>query len=156
MSSTLQGATALSFAANSGAFAAGSSAFNFTNAAAINYTINGRFYARAIVANQAPVIEPNSGINPVLPQAFVNLAAGQSCAYALVLDTALAFTVMQGPIVDAGQLCAIPAAPTGKVIVGAIKVSNVTNPFILGTTSFAAAGVTTTYINLSGHPGSTL
>ena len=106
MSSTLQGANALTFAANSGAFANGSTPSQFTNAALINYAINGKFYSRDIVS--------------------------------------------------AGALCPVPAAPKDRAIVGAIKVSNVTNPFIPGTTLFGAAGVTTTYTNLAQHPGASI
>lgn len=154
MSSTLQGATALTFAANSGAFANGSTTSQFTNAAAINYAINGVFQAqRTVVASQALVIEPNSGIVPTAPNTLQTLAAGQSCAFAIILDSAQAFTVMQGDVVAAGSLCPVPQAPAGKAIVGAIKVVNVTNPFVPGTTLFGAAGVTTTYRNFTQHPG---
>lgn len=156
MSSTLQGALALTAALTSGAFAQGSTASQFTNAAAIVYSLLGRLFSRAIVASQPLVIEPNTGLNPTAPNAFVTLAPGQSCAFAIVLDSALAFTVIQGPIVEAGQLCALPAAPGNKALVGAIKVSNLTNPFIPGTTNFNAAGVTTTYFNLATHPGAPL
>jgi hypothetical protein len=154
MSSTLQGATAITLALNSGAFAQGSSANQFTNAAAINYVINGIYQTqRGIVASQALVIEPNSGIVPTAPQVLQTLAAGQACAFAIILDSAQAFTVMQGEIVAAGSLTPVPVAPAGKCIVGAIKVVNVTNPFIPATTNFNATGVTTTYRNLAQHPG---
>lgn len=156
MSSPLQGANALTFAANSGAFANGSTTSQFTNAALINYAINGRFFSRAIIASQALVIEPNTGIVPTQPQVLQTLAAGQSCAFAIILDTAGAFTVMQGDIVAAGTTTPVPQAPAGKAIVGAIKVSNATNPFIPGTTLFGAAGVTTTYVNLAQHPGASI
>ena len=154
MSSTLQGATALTFAANSGALAQGSTASQFTNAAAINYAINGAYQTqRGIVASQALVIEPNTGIVPTAPNTLQTLAAGFSCAFAVILDSAQAFTVAQGDIVPNGSLCPVPQAPTGKCIVGAIKVVNATNPFIPGTTAFNATGVTTTYRNLAQHPG---
>lgn len=156
MSSTLQGANALTFAANSGAFANGSTTSQFTNAAAINYAINGRFYSRAIIASQALVIEPGTGIVPTAANTLQTLAAGQSCAFAILLDTAGAFTVMQGDIVAAGALCPVPVAPLNRAIVGAIKVSNVTNPFVPGTTLFGASGVTTTYVNLAQHPGASI
>lgn len=153
MSSTLQGANALTAAFISGAFANGSTASQFTNAAAITYAINGKFYSRAIIASQALVIEPGTGIVPTAPQVLQTLPAGKACAFAILLDAAGAFTVMQGDIVDAGMLCPVPAVPKDRAIVGAIKVSNVTNPFIPGTTLFSASGVTTTYTNLAQHPG---
>ena len=77
MSQTLQGANALTFAANSGAFAA--AVANFTNAALINYAIHGRFYSRAIVASQPLVIEPNTGIVPTAPNTLQVVPAGKAC-----------------------------------------------------------------------------
>jgi hypothetical protein len=154
MSQNLQGANALTFAANSGAFANGTTASQFTNAAAINYAINGVFQTqKAIVASVPLVIEPGTGVVPTAPQVLQTLAAGQSCAFAIILDTAGTFTVMQGDLVPNGSLCPVPQAPAGKAIVGAIKVVNATNPFIPATTLFSAAGVTTTYRNLTQHPG---
>jgi hypothetical protein len=154
MSLQLQGANALTFAANSGAFAQGSTASQFTNAAAINYAINGAFQTqKAIVASVPLVIEPNSGIVPTAPSVLQTVAAGSSCAFAVILDSAGVFTVAQGDIVPNGSLCPVPQAPAGKAIVGAIKVVNVTNPFIPATTNFNATGVTTTYRNLAQHPG---
>lgn len=153
MSLNLQGANGITLALNSGAFANGSTASGFTNAAIINYAISGRFYAKAIVASVPLVIEPGTGINPVLPQALRTLAAGESCSFAIILDAAGTFTVTQGDIVAAGQPTPVAQAPLNKLVVGAIKVSNVTNPFIPGTTLFSAAGVTTTYVNLAQHPG---
>lgn len=155
MSSLLQGANALTFAANSGAFANGSTASQFTNAAIINYAINGLFFSRAIVASQPLVIEPNTGIVPTAPQVLQTVLTGRSCAFGIFLDTAGAFTVAQGDIVDAGLSCPVPQAPFGKAIVGAIKVSNNSgSSFIPGTTLFSA--VTTTYRNLTQHPGASI
>ena len=156
MSQNLQDANCLTAAFTSGALAIGTTTSQFTNAAAITYTINGRFYSRAIIASQALVIEPGSGIKPTAPQVLQTLASGEACAFAVLLDTAGAFTVMQGDIVAAGQPCPVPAAPANRAIVGALKVSNVTNPFIPATTALSAAGVTTTYVNLAQHPGASI
>jgi hypothetical protein len=155
MSYTLQGANQLTFAANSGALAGGSTASQFTNAALISYAILGRFYSRAIIASQPLVIEPNTGIVPTQPQVLQNIPAGKACAFSVILDTAGAFTVMQGDIVDAGLNCPVPMAPSGKAIVGAIKVNNASaSAFVPGTTAFnVGGGVTTTYVNLAQHPG---
>ena len=154
MSISLQGATAATLALNSGVFATGTTTSQFTNAAAINYAINGSHQAqKAIVASVPLVIEPNSGIVPTAPQVLQTLAAGFSCAFAVILDGAGAFTVAQGDIVANGSLCPVPVAPSTKCIVAAIKVVNATSPFIPGTTAFNAAGVTTTYRNLAQHPG---
>lgn len=158
MSSQLQGANAITLALNSGALAGGSTASQFTNAALINYAINGRFYSRAIIASQALVIEPNTGIVPTQPQVLQNIPAGKACAFAVILDTAGAFTVAQGDIVDAGLNAPVPQAPAGKCIVGAIKVNNASvSAFVPGTTAFnVGGGVTTTYVNLAQHPGASI
>lgn len=158
MSVNLQDANAATFAFNSGAFAGGSTASQFTNAAAINYTINGRFYQRAIIASQALVIEPGTGIVPQQPNTLQSIPAGKACVFAILLDTAGAFTVMQGDIVDQGQVCPVPKDPTNKVMVGAIKVNNGSaSAFVPGTTAFnVGGGVTTTYFNLACHPGYSL
>lgn len=158
MSSPLQGANALTFAANSGALAGGSTASQFTNAAIINYAINGRYFSRAVIASQALVIEPNTGIVPTQPQVLQNIPAGRACAFAVVLDASGVFTVMQGDIVDAGLNCSIPQAPAGKAIVGAIKVNNASAAaFVPATTAFnVGGGVTTTYLNFAQHPGASL
>ena len=155
MSQTLQGANQLTFAANSGALAGGTTASQFTNAAAIAYAIGGIFYSRSIVASQALVIEPNSGIVPTQPQVLQNIPAGKACAFSVILDPAGTFTVAQGDIVDAGQKTPVAVCPAGKTIVGAIKVNNASaSAFVPGTTAFnVGGGVTTTYFNLTQHPG---
>ncbi len=156
MSLNLHGANALTAALTSGGLAIGSTTSQFSTANAITFAISGRLYSKAATATQALVIEPNTGIVPTAPNTLQTLAAGQSCAFAVILDAAGAFTVAQGDIVAAGASCPVPTAPPTKAIVGAIKVSNATNPFIPGTTAFTAAGVTTTYINLAQHPGASV
>ena len=155
MSLSLQGANALTFAANSGALAGGSTASQFTNAALINYAINGRFFSRAIVASQALVIEPGTGIVPTAPNTLQPIPAGSACSFAVILDAAGVFTVNQGDIVAAGSACPVAVAPAGKAIVGAIKVNNASaSAFTPGSTAFnVGGGVTTTYVNLTQHPG---
>ena len=155
MSLQLQGANALTAAFTSGGLAIGSTTSQFTNANTITYVINGRFYSRASIASQALVIEPGTGIVPTAPNTLQNIPAGSSCAFSVVLDTSGAFTVVQGPIVEGVTAsCPVPQAPVGKAIVGVIKVANGTaSAFVPGTTAFNTASVTTTYINLSQHPG---
>jgi hypothetical protein len=92
---------------------------------------------------------------PTAPNTLQNIPAGFSCAFAVILDTAGAFTVAQGPLIEGTSVnCPVPQAPAGKAIVGAIKVANgAASAFVPGTTSFAAASVTTTYVNLAQHTG---
>lgn len=158
MSVQLLGSNAITIALNSGALAGGSTASQFTNGATINYTIAGRFFSRATIASQALVIEPNTGIVPTQPNTLQSIPAGRACAFSVILDNAGAFTVMQGDIVDAGLNCPVPVAPAGKAIVGAIKVNNASgSAFVPGTTAFnVGGGVTTTYVNLAQHPGTSI
>jgi hypothetical protein len=155
MSSQLQGANALTAAFTSGGLGIGSTPSQFTNANTITYAINGRFYSRASIASQALVIEPNTGIVPTAPNTLQSIPAGFSCAFAVILDTAGAFTVAQGPLIEGTSVnCPVPQAPAGKAIVGVIKVGNGSaNPFVPGTTAFDTANVTDTYVNLAQHPG---
>lgn len=102
MSSQLQGANALTAAFTSGGLAIGSTTSQFSTASTITFAINGRFFSRAAIASQAFVIEPNTGIVPTAPNTLQTLAAGQSCSFAIYLDTAGAFTVSQSDIVDNG------------------------------------------------------
>lgn len=155
MSQNLQENSGLTLALNSIALAIGSTTSQFS-AALVNYAINGRIYQKAAAATQALVIEPNTGIVPTAPNTLQTLAAGQACAFLVLLDASGNYTVVQGALVEAGKACPVPAVPANRVPVGVIKVSNVTNPFIPGTTAFSAAGVTTTYINVLSHPGASV
>lgn len=160
MSVSNQGSNLLSAAFTSGAFAAAAGNINFTNASTITYALNGQFYSRTTVASQAWTIEPNSGVVPTAPNSFQTVPAGQACAFALVLDSSGAFTVMQGQLVQSTDKTPVPQAPSGKAVVGAIKVVNATyttnGGFRPGTDATNSAGLTTTFVNLSQHPGSAI
>lgn len=136
-------------ALNSGALAIGSTTSQIAIATAVNYVFRGVFGQRATAATIA--YPANSG-------SYTNLAAGQACTFLIVIDPANSNAVsgIQGPIVNVGDSCPVAAVPENRVAIGAIKVSNVTNPFIPGTTALGAAGVTTTYYNLMTHPGYSL
>lgn len=157
MSIQLQGANALTLTMNSGALAIGSTPTGFSTGAAINYLNLGQFYSKAATATQAFVIEPNSGLSYTNRSAFVSIPSGQACTFAVLLDSAGSFTVVQGDLVDQGQLAPVAQVPGRKNIVGAIKVVNAAaTAFVPGTTALNAANVTTTYFNLGVHPGRSL
>lgn len=160
MSISAQGANLLTAAFTSGGFAAAAGNVNFTNANTITYSINGQFYSRASVASQAMTIEPGTGIVPTAPNTLQTVPAGQACAFAVVLDTSAAFTVIQGPLVQSTDKTPVPAAPAGKAIVGVIKVVNATlttnGGYRPGTDATNTAGLTTTFVNLAQHPGSAI
>jgi hypothetical protein len=156
MSQNLQGANGLTLAVNSGALAVGTNANEYATGSAISYVLAGRFFSAGADTSIPLVIEPGSGVDPTKPNAFKTLAKGEACAFSVLLDKAGAFTVVQGDIVSAGYPTPVSVANEGKGIVGAIKVVNATNPFIPGTTNFTATGVTTTFVNLSQHPGTSI
>ena len=155
MSLNAQDFAGVTLALNSGALAIGSTTSQYTNAAAINYAINGRLYQRAITASQALVIEDNTSPNPLTPDTFVSLGANQACTFLICLDSALAARVVQGPIVEASStLVPVGQLPDNRAVCGVIKVvTGATGTFVPGTTALSAAGVTTTYINMVAHPG---
>lgn len=156
MSYNNQDQAGATLALNSGALAIGSTTSQLAIATAINYLLNGKFGQVATSASFALVIEPGTGIVPTAPNTLQTLAAGQACAFLVVADSSNVVRVVQGPIGEAGKNVAVPACPANRVVIGVVKVSNVTNPFIPGTTAFGAAGVTTTYLNYGTHPGSSV
>ena len=155
MSSLNQEQVGVTLALNSGALAIGSTTTQIAIATAVNYLFKGVFGQRATSASIAFPIEPGTGVVPTSPNSYQTLAAGQLCSFLIVIDPANANAVsgVQGPIVNVGEAAPVPAVPNNRVAIGALKVSNLTNPFIPGTTALSAAGVTTTYFNLGSHPG---
>lgn len=160
MSSTLQGANALTACFTSGLMVVGTAPAAINTSVAIQYAINGRFaVAKTAMTSQAYACEPGTGILATAPNAFVNIPVGRACAFAWLLDSAGAVTCAQGDIVDdigTGTICPVPFIPPNRAVFGASKVRNTSaaaGVFIPGTTSHAATGVTATYVNLSQHPG---
>jgi len=85
----------------------------------------------------------------------VPLPAGETAVY--LMATAAAATVVIDPVeANASQDPGIEnlSCPAGYCAYGAIKVVNLTNDFILGTTEFDATGVTTTFHQLAYVPAS--
>lgn len=154
----LQELVGVTLALNSGALAIGSTTSQIAIATAVNYLFKGQFFQRATAATVAYTIYPGTGLVPTAPNAFVTLAAGESCAFLIVVDPANASAVygVQGAIVASGDPCPVPAVPNNLVAIGAVRVRNVTNPFIPGTTALSAAGVTATYFNFGAHPGAAI
>lgn len=160
MSSPLQGANALTASLNSGLIVVGTAPAGINTSVAIQYAINGRFaVAKTAMTSQAYACEPGTGILATAPNAFVNIPVGKACAFAWLLDAAGNVTAAQGDIVDdigAGTICPVPVIPANRAVFGASKVRNTSaaaGVFIPGTTSHAAAGVTSTFLNLAQHPG---
>ena len=151
MSQNLQDSSGVTLACTSGAMAIGSTASQISTGAAVTYLYKGQFFSRAALATVTTPIDSGS-------PAAVNLAAGQKCAYLVLVDpaNASAVSVVQGPIVNVGENAPVPAVPNNRVTIGAFTMSNTTNPFILGTTSLVAAGCTAAYFNFGSHPGAAI
>lgn len=123
--------------------AAGTGAGTIKTVAAINYAINNIFSSKAITDN----ISAAGGATQ---------AAGTTGFYLVTINAAGTVTVRQGAVVPAGsgQPLLLPNVPDTDAVIGSIKVVNLTNPFIPGTTAFGAAGVTSTFTNLVTAPTS--
>jgi hypothetical protein len=113
----------------------------------VAYVIDGKFYAAALVNNQA------------LSSGHTALVNNQVCVFALWADTSAAFSTTQGPIVDSeavedGNLAVpLPDVVSTKALIGLIKVkAGVATTFTPGTTAFNATNVNTTYYNTVHMP----
>jgi hypothetical protein len=101
MSSTLQGANALTASFTSGLMVVGTTTSGINTTVAIQYAINGRFaVAKTAMTSQAYACEPGTGLLATAPNAFVNIPVGKACAFAWLLDSAGSVTCAQGDIVD--------------------------------------------------------
>lgn len=147
MSYNLEGTNSGYLAFNSGAVAAGTNAGTIQLVAAVNFTSNGIFRNKAITDNIAPTRDT------AVP-AFSVQPASSKANYAFWLDSAGAVTASQGPIVASGGIA--PNAPPvpGKTCFAVVSVvTNGSTTFTPGTTAFGAAGVTSTFLNVSDLPG---
>jgi hypothetical protein len=160
MSSTLQGANALTASLTSGLMVIGTAKSGINTSVTIQFAINGKFAVAKTAITSAPyACEPGTGLLATAPNAFVNIPVGKACAFAWLLDSAGAVTCAQGDIVDeigSGTICPVPAIPPNRAVFGASKVRNTSaaaGVFIPATTLHDATGVTSTFVNLSQHPG---
>jgi hypothetical protein len=157
MSSQLQGSNAITMALGSAGLAIGSTTSQISIGTSIVVSIVGRAVSRGTIASQALVAEPGMQPDPLNKSAFKTLPAGMTCAFSVYVDTAGAVTIGQGDFVENGSLAPVREAPGGKAIIGAVKVVNNTltanGGFRPGTDAFNNGAVTTSYINLTQHPG---
>ncbi len=142
------------FLLNSGALAVGSTASRVAVGVGANYSYKGVFGLRTVNSNALIPCEPGTGVGAT-PNAYTDAPAGSQFALLVLIDpqNANAISGAQGPIVGQGDPCPLPPVPNNRVCLGAAKVVTLTNPFIIGTTAFNAAGVTTTFFNFSTPPG---
>lgn len=150
MSINLQGSNNIQASLVSGLLAVATSTGLFkTVTNTLSFVIAGQFYAKTPTDNIPFTIEPNSGINPVLPNSFKVVAVGEACGFSIFIDSTGAITVAQGPSVGSSDKVTFPPSPTGKVIIGGFKVVP-TAAFTPGTTALTAVS---TFYNFACHPG---
>lgn len=114
---------------------------------AIDYSVDGILYEKGTTAS----ITFSSG--------HTTVPVSSSCLFMLVIDSAQAFSTVQGPIVTTADVTAglhpleWPPVPDDTAPVGAVRVdTNASTTFVPGTTSLAAAGITDTYYDLAMKP----
>lgn len=157
------------FALNSGALAEGTNANTIQIAAAIDYVIDGQFYAKAITDNVAisyagpSVYQAASGGVGGMTGGFTGGTNGSTRLYLICLSTAGAASIVPGPIVDTVELAAgrvalqYPDAANGTCPIGALRVAlTAGTAFTPGATDLSASGVTDTFYNLSTVPANPL
>lgn len=117
-----------------GALAIGGTATKVKSAAALNYCINNVLYTKAATDDLFAHTD------------LTVQAANTTKYYLLCMDTSAAGSIVQGTATE------LPDVPAGKCAVGYLKIVTVAVTFTPATDSHAAAGVTTTYVNLSQLP----
>lgn len=133
----------LTAAFTAGGLAEGTNAGTIKTVSTITYLINGVFKSKAATDNLA------------FSAGHTALGNSQACLFGVILDASGNVTTVQGPIVAAGDPCPVPVQPDGKLMVGLVKVTtSASGTFTAGTTDLSAAGVTGTYSDVSGPPGS--
>lgn len=169
MSDNLQLSQGGCFAFNSGALANGTNAGTIKTTVAITYTIDGQFKSKSITDNIAisytgpSVYQAAAGGVQAVNGSFTGGANGSTRLYLLLLDGSGNVSLVPGAIVDSADLAAgraplmFPDAPRNQCAFGVMRIALTAGTvFLPGTTALGAAGVTTTYINLSSAPGEPL
>lgn len=118
-------------------------AAKFKTTATLTYTADGVFKSKGATDNL------------VFSAGHTSLANSQGCLFAVWIDAGGTVTTTQGPIVSSADAAfPLPAAASGKTLVGLIKVScSSSQTFVPGTNSMGT-GNTASYINCSVMPGS--
>ena len=159
----------LTVALNSGGLAEGTNANTIKTTADINYTIDGRFYAKsttdniAISYSGASVYQAAAGGVQAINGTFVGGVNGSTRIYGIFLDTAGAVSLLPGKIVDSAELAAgraaleFPDAPRGVCPIGALRIAlTAGTTFTPGSVDLSATGVTATFYNLADMPSNPL
>lgn len=135
----------------------GTNLFDALTAAAVTYSINGILYTKAAMASvgAATLGGANGALDETCAAATMTpQLPGFDAAYLLLLDAAGTVKATQGASVATGGVVQVPGCPPLYAPFGLIKVRNASGSnFVFGTTVFNAAGVTTTFFDVSASPG---
>lgn len=169
MSDNLSLSQGASIAFSSGALAAGTTSATIKTTATVTYTVDGAFYSKGATDNIAisyagpSVYQAAAGGIQAVNGQFTGGTNGSTRLYLICLNAAGAVSIVPGPIEDSAELAAgrvaleFPDAPNLVCPIGAMRVAlTAGTAFVPGTTALAAAGVTTTFINLSTVPANPL
>lgn len=139
MSYNIEQANSGNLALSAGGLAAGTTASQLKTVNTITYLSNGIFKSKAAVA--------------AINLTGTTLAIGQACLFGVFLDSGGNVTVTQGPIVNAGDPCPVPAfSSTGTTVIGLAKVTATSAVFVPGTT-LLGTGNTASYQDVGLMPG---
>jgi hypothetical protein len=119
---------------STGALAIGTVAATVKTTAAIEFSIDNVLYTKAATDN-------------LFAHTDLTVQAADTTKYYL-----LSLTAAGAGVITQGTSTKLPEVPAGNCPVGYIKVVTVAVTFTPATTSHAAAGVTTTYVNLAQMP----
>jgi hypothetical protein len=129
----------------------------------VAFTIDGVFKSKAATDNIAFTVSDDAVYGQPTNGSFTGATGGSTRLYGMFIDAAGAVTFEAGPIVNTAELAAgtaplhFPAPQRNKACLGMVRIAvTAGTTFIPGTTALGAAGVTTTYVNLSVIPAEPL
>lgn len=119
--------------------------WKMTNAAPLVYTINGATYTKAALTAQA-----------IPASAALTASGNQAVAVMLCLDAGGTLSTYVSAVSTGASVAAAvsgviyPQVPENVAVIGVIIIGSAATAFTPGTTALDAAGITTTYINVTG------
>jgi hypothetical protein len=126
----------------SGAIAIGGTTTKVKTAATVTYCLDGVFYSKVATDDFATLSGSTQAISTF-------------CKYLLSIDADGDCTATQGTAASSAATAMLPDCPASTTPFGYIQVAtDATHTFVPGTTALGAAGITTTYVNLSCMPDS--
>lgn len=131
----------------------GTNAENVKTTAAVDFSVGGVMYTKAATAEfDLSALGVLNEQGEVLA-AVTAQAAGKTCNYLLVLNSAGTCGIIQSEAVTNGATCKCPGTPPTYAPFAAVKVVNGTaSAFTFGTTSLGTSGLTVTYVDLAVAP----